>query len=87
MLRCDVSQRLGLSFDAEAYFAALRTRTAGQILLAAEEVGSTQTIIQDNTAAIPDGTLCTATRQVSGKGAYAARSLLVPADATGQPTC
>lgn len=71
VVRCDISQQLGLFFNAETYFSALRTRTAGQVLLAAEEVGSTQTIIQDNTAAIPDGTLCTAARQVSGRGASA----------------
>ena len=67
-MRCDISQRLGLSFDAGTYFAALRTRSAGRVLLAAEEVTSTQTIIQDNTISVPDGTLCTATRQVSGRG-------------------
>ena len=67
-MRCDISQRLGLSFDAATYFGALRTRAAGRILLAAEEVASTQTIIQENTAAVPDGTLCTAARQVSGRG-------------------
>lgn len=38
------------------------------MLLAAEEVPSTQTIVQDNTAVLPNGTLCTATRQVAGKG-------------------
>ena len=69
LVRCDISQRLGLSFDASAYFGALRTQILGQVLLAAEVVPSTQSIVQDNIAALPNGTLCTATRQVAGKGA------------------
>ena len=68
LVRCGISQRLGLSFDASIYFGALRTQFLGQVLLAAEEVPSTQTIVQENTAVLPNGTLCTATRQVAGKG-------------------
>jgi hypothetical protein len=59
----------GPGLDAGAYFGALRTRALGAVLLAAGELPSTQTLLQDNAALVPDGTVAVADRQVSGKGA------------------
>lgn len=56
-------------FDAGAYFGALRTRALGGVLLAARELPSTQTLLQDNAALMPDGAVAVAERQVAGKGA------------------
>lgn len=59
----------GPGLDAGAYFGALRTRALGAVLLAAGELPSTQTLLQDNAALVPDGMVAVADRQVSGKGA------------------
>ena len=56
-------------FDAGAYFGALRTRALGGVLLAARELPSTQTLLQDNAVLIVDGAVAVADRQVAGKGA------------------
>ena len=58
----------GPEFDAKAFFGALHTRALGAVLLAAGDLPSTQTLLQDNAPLIPDGTVAVADRQVSGKG-------------------
>lgn len=62
------------AFDVPRYFTSLEAAVLGRIVLAAEAIISTQTIIQDNVAALPDGTLCVADRQVGGKGGCNMRS-------------
>ncbi|KAK9835207.1 hypothetical protein WJX81_005751 [Elliptochloris bilobata] len=60
--------KAGPGLDADAYFGALQTRALGGVLLAAAELPSTQTLLQDNAALVPDGAVAVANRQVAGKG-------------------
>ncbi len=55
-------------FDVARYYGSLDTTVLGRLVLAADAITSTQTIIQDNVAALPDGTLCIADKQIGGKG-------------------
>ena len=56
------------AFDAQAYLARLATQTLGSTILTTAELPSTQTLLHDNASMIPDGTVCVADRQVTGKG-------------------
>lgn len=56
-------------FDHTQYFSHLPQHVdLGSTLLAASQLQSTQTLMQDNTAVIPDNTVCIAYKQVGGKG-------------------
>ena len=58
-----------VQFDHTQYFSHLPQQTElGSTLLAASQLQSTQTLLQDNTAVIPDNTVCIAYKQVGGKG-------------------
>lgn len=56
------------SFQATAYYASLRSDLVGRTLLVSAELPSTQTLLHQNFAHCPDGTLCVADTQSSGKG-------------------
>lgn len=56
------------TFDAGVYFSSLATTSLGRILFTAATTASTQAIIQDNIAKLPDGVLFVADTQVGGKG-------------------
>ena len=56
------------AFDAQAFLARLATQTLGSTILTTAELPSTQTLLHDNASIIPDGTVCVADRQVTGKG-------------------
>ncbi|KAL4424720.1 hypothetical protein ABPG77_000063 [Micractinium sp. CCAP 211/92] len=58
----------GSAFDAQRYLGALRTRVLGRVLLTAGATSSTQVIIQENVAKLPDGLLFVADKQFGGKG-------------------
>jgi hypothetical protein len=58
----------GSRFNVARYFGGLEAAVLGRLVLAAEAITSTQTIIQDNVVALPDGTLCVADKQIGGKG-------------------
>ena len=58
-----------VQFDHTQYFSHLPQHVElGSTLLAASQLQSTQTLMQDNTAVIPDNTVCIAYKQVGGKG-------------------
>eukprot|EP00887_Chlorella_sp_A99_P000364 scaffold13.g364.t1 len=56
------------AFQPRAYFAALRSSVLGRVLMTAESIGSTQEVVQENAARLPDGLLFVADRQAGGKG-------------------
>ncbi|GAB4815272.1 hypothetical protein N2152v2_002318 [Parachlorella kessleri] len=64
----DDGSRSNSSFDVSAYLQHLHTAVLGRLVLAAEAIASTQTVIQDNVATLPDGALCVADKQIGGKG-------------------
>lgn len=55
-------------FSPEKYLSALHTRQMGQTLLATACIPSTQTLLHQKFAQLPDGTICIADTQTSGKG-------------------
>lgn len=55
-------------FSAEKYCSLLRSRTLGQNLLVAACIPSTQTLLHQHFTKLPDGVLCVADTQTSGKG-------------------
>lgn len=58
-----------VQFDHTQYFSHLPQHVElGSTLLAASQLQSTQTLLQDNTAVTPDNTVCIAYKQVGGKG-------------------
>ncbi len=58
-----------VQFDHIQYFSHLPQQVKlGSTLLAASQLQSTQTLLQDNTAVIPDNTVCIAYKQAGGKG-------------------
>ncbi|KAK9816792.1 hypothetical protein WJX72_005169 [[Myrmecia] bisecta] len=56
------------NFDSQLYFSRLQTQKLGCVLLSAAQLPSTQTLLQENAVRIPDGAVCVADKQVSGKG-------------------
>lgn len=62
-------------FDATAYMQQLGTDRLGQTLLTAARLPSTQTLLQSNAQRFPDGTVCVADVQSSGKGGCQAACL------------
>ncbi len=48
----------------------LATHTLGSTLLTAAHLHSTQTLLQDNRDALPDGVVCVADVQTTGKGMW-----------------
>jgi biotin--protein ligase len=56
------------SWDPRLYFDALGTAALGRVLLTAAALPSTQTLVQDNVARLPDGLVVVADRQLGGKG-------------------
>ena len=61
------------AFNAQAFLARLTTENLGCTLLTAAELPSTQTLLHDNSSAIPNGTVCVADRQIMGKGEWRLR--------------
>ena len=58
-----------LHFDHKLFYSFLPSHTElGSTLLAANQLASTQTLLQDNTASIPDNSVCIAYQQIGGKG-------------------
>lgn len=57
------------TFSAPTYMAALQTRVLGRVLLTAAATPSTQTVVQEGVARLPDGLVFVADRQLGGKGA------------------
>ncbi|KAL0042345.1 hypothetical protein WJX77_009698 [Trebouxia sp. C0004] len=58
-----------VQFDHTHYYSHLPQQVElGSTLLAASQLQSTQTLLQDNTAILPDNTVCIAYKQVGGKG-------------------
>lgn len=58
----------GSGFDAQRYLGALQTRVLGRVLLTAGATSSTQVVVQENVARLPDGLLFVADKQYGGKG-------------------
>ncbi|KDD73830.1 hypothetical protein H632_c1802p0 [Helicosporidium sp. ATCC 50920] len=56
------------SFDSGAYFAHLTSERLGRVVLQAEELPSTQTLLLDWSQRLSDGAVCVADRQGSGRG-------------------
>ncbi len=62
----DLAQRP--QFSASKYTTALNSRVLGQTLLLTASLPSTQTMLHQNFSRLPDGTICIADTQTSGKG-------------------
>ena len=61
-----------VQFDHNQFYNSLHPQTElGSTLLAASQLQSTQTLLQGNTAIIPNNTVCIAFKQVGGKGVTA----------------
>ena len=58
----------GGAFDAHLYFGHLGVATVGRVLLHAEQLPSTQTLLQSNSRLLTDGLVCIADVQRAGKG-------------------
>ncbi|KAL4422552.1 hypothetical protein ABPG75_008749 [Micractinium tetrahymenae] len=58
----------GSTFDAQRFLGALQTRVLGRVLLTAGATASTQVVVQENVAKLPDGLLFVADKQFVGKG-------------------
>lgn len=56
------------AFDASQYYSALETSSLGRILFTAATTASTQAVVQDNIANLPDGVVFIADKQIGGKG-------------------
>ena len=56
------------TFAAQRYMAALDTRLLGRLLLTAAATASTQVVVQENVAKLPDGLVFVADKQYGGKG-------------------
>lgn len=56
------------AFDAASFHAALTTRVLGRVLLTAAATASTQVVVQENSARLPDGLVFVADKQMGGKG-------------------
>lgn len=56
------------TFSQERYKDALHSRSLGQTLLVTASIPSTQTLLHQNFSTFPDGTVCIADTQTSGKG-------------------
>ncbi|EFN52509.1 hypothetical protein CHLNCDRAFT_26827 [Chlorella variabilis] len=61
-------QPAGGTFAAQRYMAALDTRLLGRLLLTAAATASTQVVVQENVAKLPDGLVFVADKQYGGKG-------------------
>jgi hypothetical protein len=57
------------TFDARQYMAALNTQVLGRLLLTAATTASTQVVVQENVAKLPDGLVFLTDKQLGGKGA------------------
>ena len=69
-MHSSTAQAMETRFDHRWFYGYLSPDVSlGEVLLSANQLQSTQTLLQDNTAVIPDGTVCTAFQQVGGKGA------------------
>ena len=56
-------------FDPQLFYRCLPERVElGSTLLAAGQLQSTQSFLQDNTALVPDNSVCIAYQQIGGKG-------------------
>lgn len=63
------ADRLETGFDHLRFFGYLPTHTSlGETLIAARQLESTQTLLQDNASFLPGNTVCIAYQQVGGKG-------------------
>ncbi len=58
----------GGAFDDRLYFGHLGVPTVGRVLLHAEQLPSTQTLLQSNSRLLTDGLVCVADVQRAGKG-------------------
>lgn len=57
------------TFSVPRYLAALDSKVLGRVLLTAAATASTQTVVQENVAKLPDGLVFVADKQLGGKGA------------------
>lgn len=55
-------------FSLDRYKAALRSKLLGQSILVTASIPSTQTVLHQNFSTLPDGIICIADTQTSGKG-------------------
>lgn len=55
-------------FSGEVFVSALSTKVLGKTLLSTSLIPSTQTLLRQHFAKFPDGTICVADVQTSGKG-------------------
>lgn len=68
-MQAATAAKLETQFDHERFFSCLPKHTQlGEVLLCARQLSSTQTLLQENNAVIPDNSVCTAYQQVGGKG-------------------
>ncbi|KAL3163002.1 hypothetical protein ABBQ32_009434 [Trebouxia sp. C0010 RCD-2024] len=68
-MHSSAADRLETGFDHLRFFGYLPTQTSlGEPLIAARQLESTQTLLQDNTSVVPDNAVCIAYQQVGGKG-------------------
>lgn len=56
------------SFSVQRFIAALQSRVLGRVLLTAAATPSTQVVVQENVARLPNGLVFVADKQYGGKG-------------------
>ena len=77
-MQAPTARQLATGFDHQQFYSYLPTNVElGATLLTAQQLESTQTLLQQNSAAIPDNTVCTAYQQIGGKGTAAVNVLLI----------
>ena len=63
------TDKLETGFDHQHFYSCLPTHIdLGETLITASQLESTQTLLQENAAVVPDNTVCIAYQQVGGKG-------------------
>ena len=65
-------------FDHQQFYRHLSRHTQlGEVTLTADQLESTQALLQDNTAVMPDNTVCIAYQQIGGKGTAQVEDFLI----------
>lgn len=69
-MQLSTADKLQTGFDHQQFYSYLPTHIdLGETLITASQLESTQTLLQENTAVVPNNTVCIAYQQVGGKGA------------------
>lgn len=68
-MQASPADKLKTGFDHQQFYSYLPKHIdLGETLITASRLESTQTLLQENTAVVPDNTVCIAYQQVGGKG-------------------